>query len=181
METIGYLELNSIARGINAADAMLKAAEVKLISAKPCCPGKYVILVHGEVAAVKSAVDAGNRVGGSYVIERDVIPQIHPQVIPAITMCTSPHDKKALGILEFLSITASIIAADAAVKAAEVDLLEIRLGTGLGGKSFITMTGEVAAVTESVKCGAAIGGKRGLLLAQEIIPYPRAEIFDSLL
>ena len=44
METIGFLELNSIAKGIEVADAVLKAAEVELISAKPSCPGKYHIL-----------------------------------------------------------------------------------------------------------------------------------------
>ena len=44
-ETIGFLELNSIAKGVEAADAMLKAAEVELISARPSCPGKYHVLV----------------------------------------------------------------------------------------------------------------------------------------
>lgn len=41
MITIGFLELNSIAKGIQAADMMLKAAEIRLVSARPSCPGKY--------------------------------------------------------------------------------------------------------------------------------------------
>ena len=44
IETIGFLELNSIAKGIEAADAILKAAEVDLILAKPNCPSKYHVL-----------------------------------------------------------------------------------------------------------------------------------------
>ena len=87
-ETIGFLELNSIAKGIEAADAMLKAAEVTLLSAKPSCPGKYHVLIHGEVAAVTSSIKAGVKVGGSHVIEKTVIPRVHPQVIEAINLAT---------------------------------------------------------------------------------------------
>ncbi|MEG2315070.1 MAG: BMC domain-containing protein, partial [Clostridia bacterium] len=41
MISLGLLETNSIARGVEAGDAMLKAAEVKLVKAGPVCPGKY--------------------------------------------------------------------------------------------------------------------------------------------
>jgi microcompartment protein CcmL/EutN len=181
METIGFLELNSIAKGIEAADAMLKAAEVRLLFSKPSCPGKYLVLITGEVAAVKSSIEAGCNVGGGHVIEQTVIPRVHPQVIAAISMSTSPKDTNAFGILEFMSVTASIMGADAAVKAAEVTLLEVRLGTGIGGKSFVTMTGEVAAISESVRCGAEVGGVNGMLLSKVVIPNPRKEIFDAIM
>ena len=47
IETVGFLELNSIAKGVEAADAILKAAQVELTFAKPVCPGKYSIcLLH---------------------------------------------------------------------------------------------------------------------------------------
>ena len=55
LETIGFLELNSIAKGVEAADLILKTAEVDLIFAKAGCPGKYYILFTGEVAAVKAS------------------------------------------------------------------------------------------------------------------------------
>lgn len=180
METIGFLELNNIARGIEAADIMLKTSHVQLISAKPSCPGKYVILICGEVSAVKSSVEAGCISAGEYVIEKTVIPRVHPQVIEAVSMATAPKSLDALGILEFMSITSSIIAADAAAKAADIELIEVRLGIGLGGKSYVTMTGDVAAVRESVQCGAQAGGQNGLLLDKVVIPNPRKEIFDSL-
>ena len=50
MEAIGILESNSIAKGIEAADAVLKAADTALLYAKPVCPGKYTILFYGDVA-----------------------------------------------------------------------------------------------------------------------------------
>ncbi len=62
---------------------------------------------------------------------------------------------QAVGVMEYFSVTASIFSADAAVKAADVDLVDVRLGTGIGGKSFVILTGEVAAVTEAVKAGVS--------------------------
>ena len=65
METIGFLELNSIAKGMEAADAVLKAAAVNLVFSRAGCPGKYYLLFTGEVAAVQASLDAGSRIGGA--------------------------------------------------------------------------------------------------------------------
>lgn len=180
METIGFLELNSIAKGIEAADAMLKAAEVRLIAAQPSCPGKYHVLITGEVAAVQSSVDAGAAVGAGNVVDQVVIPRVHPQVIEAIGMSTVPEGANAVGILEYFSVTASIQGADAAIKAADVTLIEVRLGTGIGGKSYVVMTGDVAAVNEGVAAGAAGAEETGLLVSQVVIPSPHLELFQNL-
>lgn len=180
METIGFLELNSIAKGIEAADAMLKAAEVRLVAARPSCPGKYHVLVTGEVAAVQSSVEAGEEAAAGSVEDRVVIPRVHPQVIEAIGLSSVPERANAVGILEYFSVTASIYGADAAVKAADVTLLEVRLGTGIGGKSFVVMTGDVSAVTEGVEAGAASAESSGLLVSQVVIPSPHPELFESL-
>ena len=180
MVTIGFLELSSIAKGIEAADAMLKAAEVCLLSAKPSCPGKYHVLVSGEVAAVQSSIAAGAAVGGAYVVDQLVIARIHPQVIEAINLATLPEGPNAVGILEYFSVTASILGADAAVKAADVTLLEVRLGTGIGGKSYVILTGEVAAVEEATLCGAACAAETGMLVSRVVIPSPHPDVFGCL-
>ncbi|MBC8585234.1 BMC domain-containing protein [Youxingia wuxianensis] len=180
MITIGFLELNSIAKGIEAADAMLKTAQVRLVTAKPSCPGKYHILISGEVAAVQSSLDAGETIGQANVVDKLIIPRVHPQVIEAINMTTLPQQVNAVGVLEFFSVTASIQGADAAVKAADVTLLEVRLGTGIGGKSYVIMTGEVAAVQASVDAGAKQGEENGMLVSKVVIPSPHMEIFQTL-
>ena len=64
---IGFLELNSIAKGVEAADRILKTAETTLLFAKAGCPGKYNILFSGEVAAVTSSLEAGKEIGGAHV------------------------------------------------------------------------------------------------------------------
>lgn len=132
MGAIGMNEIMSIPAGIQACDAMLKAAEVELVSAGCVCAGKYYIVVAGEVAAVRSSVEAGREVAESLLIDSMVIPNVHPQVAPAIAACTMVDRLEALGIMETYSLCAAIQAADIAVKTAEVDLLEVRLGRGLG-------------------------------------------------
>ena len=180
MITIGFLELNSIARGILAADMMLKAAEIRLVSARPSCPGKYQILITGEVSAVESALRIGEESAKINVVDRLLIPRVHPQVIEAINMSSMPSSLKALGILEFFSVTGAVIAADAAAKAANVSLIEIRLGTGIGGKSFVTFTGDVGAVEESAEAGAKTAENSGALVAKVVIAHPDRELYRSL-
>ena len=181
MEAIGILESNSIAKGIEAADAVLKAADTALLYAKPVCPGKYTILFYGDVAAVNASLDAGAAVIDAHLVDSVVIPRIHPQVIQAISLSTAPDGVNAVGVMEFFSVTAAVYAADAAAKAADVTLLDVRLGVGIGGKSFAVLTGEVAAVEEAVRCGMAAGEEKGLAVTSTIIPSPRKEIFDTLL
>lgn len=178
---IGFLEFSSIAKGIEAADAVLKAADVELVFAHATCPGKYAVLFAGEVAAVQASLDAGAASGGAFVVDSVVIPRIHPQVVEAIGLSAMPERVSALGVMEFFSITAAVYAADAAVKAADVDLIDVRLGTGIGGKSYVILTGEVAAVTAAVDCGVASEGDKGLLVSSVVIPGPRPEVFESLL
>ena len=177
---IGFLETNSIARGIEAADAILKAADTALLHARPSCPGKYQILFSGEVAAVDASLQAGVRTAGAYVVDSVVIPRVHPQVIQAIGMSCAPQALLSIGVMEFFSVTAAVYAADAAVKAAEVQLLDVRLGTGIGGKSFVILTGEVAAVNESVACGIRVAAENGMAYEKCVIPNPRPEIFESI-
>lgn len=178
---IGFLEFSSIAKGIEASDAVLKASDVRLVFSHATCPGKYAVLFAGEVAAVQSSLDAGTLCGGPFVVDSVVIPRIHPQVIDAIGLSAIPERMDALGVMEFFSITAAVYAADAAVKAADVELIDVRLGTGIGGKSYVVLTGEVAAVAESVACGVASEGDKGLLVSSVVIPSPRPEVFESLL
>lgn len=180
-ETIGFLELNSIAKGVEAADAILKAAETELLFARASCPGKYYILFTGEVAAVKSSLEAGAAIGGANVVDSCVIPRIHSQVIAAINSAVSPLPTNAVGVMEFFSVTAAVYASDAAVKAADVELMDVRLGTGIGGKSFVVLTGEVAAVNASIEAGVNCKNADGMVVAKVVIPNPRPEIFDALM
>ena len=180
METIGFLELNSIAKGVEVADIVLKTAAVDLIFAKAGCPGKYYLLFTGEVAAVQASIEAGCALGQCHVVDHCVIPMVHPQVVKAINMSVMPDSLQAIGVMEFFSVTASVYGADAAVKAADVELVDVRLGTGIGGKSFVILTGEVAAVREAVACGIRTPNAEGMLVSSVVVPSPHPDLLQSL-
>ena len=108
MGAIGMNEIMSIPTGMLACDAMLKAAEVELISAGCICAGKYYIVVSGEVAAVQASVEAGREAAGSLLIDSLVIPNVDPQVAPAISACTMVEHLNALGIMETYSLCAAV-------------------------------------------------------------------------
>lgn len=181
LRAIGLVELTSIAKGIEAADVMAKAADVEILTSTPVCPGKYFVLVHGDVSAVESSVNAGVRMGSHYVIDHFLLPNVHPAVYPAITSTTTTSEIHALGIMESFSIASMIVCADIALKAAEVDAIELRLGTGIGGKSFFTCTGDVSAVRAAIDAGITHAIHKGLLLEQVVIPSPSREIIKSII
>ena len=128
-----------------------------------------------------SSLEAGKQVGGHFVVDSVVIPRVHPQVIKAINMSVEPVDVNALGVMEYFTVTAAVYGADAAVKAAEVDLMDVRLGTGIGGKSFVVLTGEVASVETAVEAGLATAAEQGIVVSSVVIPNPRRAIFESLM
>ncbi|MBU3191146.1 BMC domain-containing protein [Clostridium bowmanii] len=181
LRAIGLVEFISIAKGIEAADAMLKAADVEILVSTPVCPGKYIVLVHGDVSAVESSVDAGVRIGATYVVDSFILPNVHPAVYPSITSTSITADIQALGILESFSIASMIVCADAALKAADVDAIELRLGTGVGGKSFFTLTGDVDAVKVAVEAGARNAIEKGVLVEKVVIPSPSKKLLQYLL
>jgi microcompartment protein CcmL/EutN len=177
---LGMVEFNSIAVGIEASDAMLKVSQVELIIAKTICSGKYICLVRGDTAAVRAAVEEGRRVGSVACVDDFVIPSIHPQVYPAL-ISSSPHpDVNAVGIIETFSAASAVLAADRAAKTATISLMEIRMGVGIGGKAYVTLTGDVAAVRSAVEAGAQAAQDQGLLVRKIVIPQPREEIFNML-
>lgn len=81
-KAIGLIETRGLIGMIEAADAMLKAANVHLIGKERIGGGFMTVIIEGEVAAVKAAVDAGaaaaKRVGE--VISIHVIPRPHEEI-----------------------------------------------------------------------------------------------------
>ena len=175
---IGMVELNSIARGIETCDYMVKAAQVDLIRSSTVCPGKYKILIAGDTGDVKASMAEGIKRGGECVVDTLTLPNVHPQVIQAISMTTQVEKPGAVGVLEFYSVASAITAADVAAKAANITLIEVRIGYAIGGKGYVTLTGDVGAVRAAV---AAAEREAELLVGTTVIPRPSPKLFQSLL
>lgn len=181
IHAIGLIELTSIAKGIESADIMEKTANVNVLLAKTTCPGKFIVLISGDVSSVQQSVLAGVELGAEAIIDSFVIPNVHPSIIPAISGATEITKFKAIGIIETFTVAALIEAADAAVKVAEVEPLRLHLAYGIGGKSYTVLTGEVAAVKAAVATGSQIAADKGLLVQQVVIPRPGKQLLAQLM
>ena len=176
---LALLELDSIAAGIEAGDAMAKRAPIDVIRAGTVHPGKYLILVGGAVADVEEALDAGREVGASSVLDVVFLPNVHPGLVAAIRGERRAAAGEALGVIETATVAAILEAADAGLKGARVRLLELRLADDLGGKGYLLFDGPLADVEAAVEIGAArIAESPGL--AQRVIPQLHAEMADNL-
>jgi microcompartment protein CcmL/EutN len=171
-QPLGAVEWDSIASGIRAADALVKAAPVEPVVFRAVTPGRYFALFAGEVAAVQAASARALEVGGDSVLDHLVLPSPHASLVPTIRGKGSGQPIAAVGIIETLTMCSLILAADAAAKCGDVRLHEIRLAMGLGGKAFVVLTGEVSNVEAAVERGSALASERGYLLSSVVIPNP---------
>lgn len=179
---IGLLELCSVARGVEVADAVLKEARVEMLFATPVHPGKYVLLFTGGVQDVRASLARGAQLAASDLVDQLLIPQVHEQIVPMLKRKGGRINGSldAIGVIETTTVASSILSADAALKTATVDLIDIRIANGLGGKSFFTVTGEVSDVRSAVMAGAKLAQERGLLARDVVIPKPHADLVRHL-
>lgn len=146
---VGLLESSSIAKGIEAADAMCKMASVKLAKTNIIARGKYTLLITGPVGEVESSLRAGKEILGKALVDEVLIRNVASQVVESLDK-RRPVDKLgAVGIVETKEAIATVLAADAAAKAAAVHLLETKIVVG-GGKGYFTVCGEVGDVRTAV-------------------------------
>jgi microcompartment protein CcmL/EutN len=176
---LALLEFSSIAVGIQAADAMVKRAPIKVIKAGTVQPGKYLVLVGGEVADVEESLAVGREVAGPTAVDFVYLPQVHPEVVEAVAGGRVPEATDALGIVETSTVAAAIHAADAGIKGAEVRLVEVRLADGLGGKGIVLFSGLVADVEAAIEIGVGVLERPELLVRQVVIPQLHPEMWGN--
>ncbi len=180
-KAIGLIELSSVAAGFEVADTMLKAGNVRLLLSRSICSGKFMVLIGGDTAAVTSAVTAGAETANGCLIDQLVISNVHPEVFSALGRTTPTETNGALGVLESFNVATLIEGADAAAKAAAVTLLEIRLAMALGGKGFVTMTGDVASVQAAVAAGKQVIADAGVLVNAVVISRPHPDVYREVI
>ncbi len=180
---LALLDFSSIAVGIEAADAMIKRAQLDTIRAGTVQPGRYLVLLGGSVADVHESLEAGLEVGRTALLDQVFLPNVHPEVVAAIGGGRAPDANDALGVVETMTVSAAIHAADAGVKGAEVRLVEVRLADGLGGKGVVLYSGLVADVEAAIEIAVGVLPNPELLVRQVVIPQLHSEmwgnIFDS--
>jgi microcompartment protein CcmL/EutN len=176
---LALIDFSSIAAGIEAADAMVKRAQLDVLRAGTVQPGRYLVLVGGTVAEVEESLAAGRKAGGDSVLDHVFLPHVHPAVVEAIGGERVERPVDAVGVIETTTVAAAIRAADSGIKGAEVRLLEIRMADGLGGKGIVLYSGLVADVEAAVDIGSA-AVRPGLLVRRVVISRLHPDIWENL-
>ncbi len=179
-KSIGVIELKSIPKGVEATDAALKSAGVDMVSAHPSCPGKYEIILTGSISNVTAAVDHVLSKFEGYVIDSSVMGRIDEQVIKALFGTQKTEKKGSLGLIETFSAATTIKAADIAVKTARVEIFDLRVSRGMGGKGVVMLVGEVGDVTAAVQAGSAYAKQSGQLSSESVIAAPHEDLWNQL-
>jgi microcompartment protein CcmL/EutN len=179
-KSIGGIELKSIPKGVEAADAALKSAGIDMVSAHPACPGKYEIILTGSISDVDAAVSHVRSKFDAYVIDSSVMGRIDEQVIQALFSTNLGEQKGSLGLIETFSAASAIKAADIAVKTARVEIYDLRLSRGMGGKGIVMLTGDIGDVTAAVEAGADYAQKEAMLSSYSIIAAPHEDLWKQI-
>ena len=180
-KAIGMVEYFNVSTGVQAADIMAKTADVEIISAMTVCPGKYIVIISGALSAVKASVEAAKTHFPAKLVDSFVLGNPHEDIFSAINGATDPGEVSALGILETFTASSIIVASDIAAKTAIVKLLEIRIAKGMSGKSYLFITGEVAAVEAAIEKAKAAIADEATYLDSAVIARPSNELWKSIL
>ena len=178
--SIGVIELKNIPKGVEATDEALKSAGVQMVSAHPSCPGKYEIILTGSISNVTASVSHVLSKFDGYVIDSSIMGRIDEQVISALFGTQKTERKGSLGLIETFSAATTIKAADIAVKTAKVEIYDLRVSRGMGGKGVVMITGEIGDVAAAVEAGANYAMTTGQLSSQAVIAAPHAELWNQL-
>lgn len=178
---IGMVEYTTVSTGIQAADTLIKTSNIEVIEAQVVCPGKYIVIISGELSAIKASIDAAKVQHGEKLIDSFVLGNVHEGIFPAIYATVNIENPRALGVIETYSGASAIVAADAAAKTADVTLIELRIARGMCGKSYAIMTGDVAAVNAAIERAKAAAGDKGMLLDSSIIANPDPKLWEKIL
>ncbi|MBI9108085.1 MAG: BMC domain-containing protein [Spirochaetales bacterium] len=184
-EVLGIIELDSIADGYIALDAVIKAAPVSVFKAEILNPGKFIIFLTGEVASVEFSMDAGIEAAGESVLDHVLLKNLSSQVVPVINVNQSDAgfekaetaaNLDALGIIETYTLASAIDAADRSAKAASIRVRSIVSGNETGGKGVTTISGKIGDIEYAMESVVDYLTARNQLYRKVVIPGPPPEL-----
>ncbi len=141
---IALIEFRDIAAGMFTLDAMVKKSPIALLKSGIITEGRYLVLIGGTTASVDESFQEGLYWGGETILDRVMLPDVHPQLHDAILGKRNTSAGGALAIIETPTVSSNVRAAELALKGTPVELVEIRLGESrLAGKGLSLYRGEL--------------------------------------
>ena len=170
------LLLGDIPPGLFVLDALAKEADVEVLQTGTIHCGRYLILFGGEVGPVERAWRRALDTAGPQVLDEVLLPNAEVRLLPAIRAGAIrwPAPGDTLGVLQAATPPALVRAVDAALKGTLVDLVELRVGDGIGGKAIASLWGETHDMVAAVDLARASFEKAGAQGASTAV-IPRAD------
>jgi microcompartment protein CcmL/EutN len=178
---LAIVEFSDVPAGVFATDALLKKAPIAFVKCGTISRGRFLTVFGGTTASVEEALDEGVAQGGDAVLDRLLLADVHPRVYDAIIGARQPAGDGALAIIETDTVASNVRAAEAALKATDVRLLEIRLAdSGLSGKGVSLYQGDLHAIEEAVEVAARYLRELAVQARSRIIPLPHDALLAQL-
>ena len=173
---LAMLLLGEVPPGLRVLDTLSKEAEVEVLQTGTIHCGRYLILFGGEVGPVERSWRRALDMAGSHVIDEVLLPYAEARLAPAIGtgVIHWPAPGDTLGVLQAATPPALVRAVDAALKGALVDLVELRVGDGLGGNAIASLWGETHDVEAAIDLARASFEKAGAQSSSTAV-IPRAD------
>ncbi len=182
-DTLAALELVNVPAGLCALDAVCKQAHVTILFAGDIDPSRFLIVFAGDLGAVHASLDRAIAESGSDVLESLLLPQAHLDLRKALhgellTPQMAQIDEPAMGILQTHTVIATLAAVDRALKAADVQLMRLRMATELAGQGHAVLVGEQDDL-EAALLAAQSGVAPGIVVQTRRIARPAPEVYAA--
>lgn len=179
-QALGIAEFKSIAKGIEMLDTMTKKANIKIVENRIVCIGKFLVIVSGEVADVTAAIASLDELSDSELVGAKVIPSVADGVIEKINGKIVRENIKALGVVETRNLNSGLYCGNYIKKSSDVEILRISLTLGLGGKSLVIFTGDIASVRNGIEIAKEKVSNPNDIVSAVAIPSPSQEFIENL-
>jgi len=151
------LDVGDVPPALLALDALAKEAFVTLLGRGTIQPGRFAILFAGDVESVQRSFAKAEPLCRASLCDSVLLPFAEERLIPAIRdgAMRWPAPGDTLGVIQLGFPPTLLRAVDAALKGAEVDLIQLRLGDGLGGRGIALVWGETHDVEAALELAEA--------------------------
>lgn len=180
-KSIGALEFESISKGIEISNEVVKKSNVEIIFLKTICPGKFFIVVSGNEGEIDEAIDYGKEIAQKTLVSSFKVHAVSLSIVEAFkNKYDSNEVLDAFGVMETTNVCAGIKALDLALKAGDIRLVKMRLAFGIGGKLVFIVTGTLSSIQYGLQEGKSILSEKECENVS-IIPSPNKELIKYLL
>jgi microcompartment protein CcmL/EutN len=154
---LAMLEIADLPAGFAALDALAKEAPVVVLAAGTLQGGHWLVAFAGDVEPVELSFARAVVRAGAALVDSVLLPHAEPRLVPALRdgAARFPHPGDALGVVQTASSPTLVRALDAALKGAQVELIELRIAEGLGGRGLGTLWGSQSDVEAAIDLATA--------------------------